>query len=70
MEAADWRQRAAITRREGIYLEPAGRERRTASRLAAAGTIAGGTSSLLMARYGFQQTAPTPAPNPWSPDYS
>lgn len=55
VEAADSRKRAEIARKEGVYLEAAGREAKSASRWQAAGTIAGGTGSLLEARYGFSR---------------
>jgi hypothetical protein len=53
VEAEDTRKRAEIARREGIMLEAAGRERRTASNVAMAGGLLGGTGSLLAAKYGF-----------------
>jgi len=53
VQAEDLRRRGQIARQEGVYLEEAGRAERSASRIAAAGTIAAGTGSLLQARYGF-----------------
>lgn len=57
VQAADLRKRAEIARKEGVYLEAAGREAQGASRWQAAGTIAGTGASLLQARYGFGRTA-------------
>lgn len=53
VQAADLRKRATIARKEGVYLEAAGKETQAASRWQAAGTIAGTGASLLEARYGF-----------------
>jgi hypothetical protein len=50
--AEDLRKRAEIARKEGVMLEEAGKARATAGYLGAAGTIVGGTASLLQARYG------------------
>ncbi|HKA75346.1 MAG TPA: hypothetical protein VKE26_26320 [Xanthobacteraceae bacterium] len=59
VEAVDLRRRAVLARREGVLLEQAGRAEahgyRVGGALSAAGTIAGGTASLLQARYGFNQ---------------
>jgi hypothetical protein len=53
VQATDLRRRGDIARKEGVYLEAAGREAQGASRWAAAGTIAGGGASILQAsRYG------------------
>jgi hypothetical protein len=66
VEAVDLRRRAALGRREGIQLEQAGRAEaggyRAAGYVGAAGTIAGAGSSLLLARYGFNQGSRTPKP--------
>jgi hypothetical protein len=53
VQSEDLTRRAEIARREGVFLEAAGRERQTASRIAAAGTLVTGGGSLLEARYGF-----------------
>jgi len=55
VQGADLRRRADIARKEGVYLEAAGRQQQSAAYLGAAGTIAGGTSSLLQMRYGFKR---------------
>lgn len=52
VQATDLRKRAEIARKEGVYLEAAGKQQQTASRYAAAGSIISGTSSLLQAKYG------------------
>ncbi len=43
VQASDLRKRAEIARKEGVYLEAAGKQQQTASRYAAAGTIIGGS---------------------------
>lgn len=53
VQGEDLRKRAEIARKEGVYLEKAGGEQRTAAYTAAAGTILTGTTSLMMDRYGF-----------------
>ncbi len=53
VQAEDLRKRATIAREEGVMLEAAGRERRTSALVGAAGTVLGGTASLLERRYGF-----------------
>lgn len=53
VQAVDYRRRADIARREGVFLEAAGRAQQGASRVAAVGTIASGGVGLLQARYGF-----------------
>lgn len=55
VQAEDIRRRAQITRREGVQLEAAGRERQGAARLGAAGTLVGAGASLLEQRYGFSR---------------
>jgi hypothetical protein len=57
VEAEDYRKRAEITRKSGVYLEKAGQQAASASYLQAAGSLIGGTTSLLQMRYGFQQRA-------------
>jgi hypothetical protein len=52
VQAVDLRKRATIARKEGVYLEAAGRQQQTASRFAAAGSIIGGASSVLQLKYG------------------
>jgi hypothetical protein len=59
VEAADLRTRAEITRKGGAYALQAGEEAATTANWQAAGTIASGTGSLLMQRYGFKDAAPT-----------
>ena len=68
VQASDLRQRAQIARREGVYLEAAGRTQAQAAYLGAAGTLLGGGASLYQARYGqpsgggnlsSRQTVPT-----------
>ncbi|HMJ04575.1 MAG TPA: hypothetical protein VK506_16655 [Conexibacter sp.] len=54
VEAADSRRRGEIARKEGVYLEKAGRATQAASRWGAAGTLVGGGASLLQQRYGFK----------------
>jgi len=53
VEATDLRKRGQIARKEGIYLEKAGRAQATSAYLGAAGTIVGTGGSLLAAKYGF-----------------
>jgi len=53
VEADDLRRRGEIARKEGGNLAAAGREAQSAARWATAGTIIGGSSSLLQTRYGF-----------------
>jgi hypothetical protein len=55
MEATDLRKRAEIARKEGVYLEAAGQQRKSAANLAAVGTLIGGTASLLQTKYGFDR---------------
>jgi hypothetical protein len=52
VEATDYRNRAKVARKTGVYAAAAGREAQKASRYAAAGTIAGGATSLLDTYYG------------------
>jgi hypothetical protein len=54
VQAEDYRKRAEITRKEGVYLEKAGGQAAQSSYLQAAGSLIGGTASLLQMRYGFQ----------------
>lgn len=51
--AQDLRKRAEIARKEGVYLERAGGQAATSAYIGAAGTVLGGTTSLLEAKYGF-----------------
>lgn len=53
VEATDLRKTADIQREEGANFEAAGRQRQTAQRWQAIGTIASGSYSLLESRYGF-----------------
>jgi hypothetical protein len=55
VQATDLRKRADIARKEGVYLEAAGKQASSGSKLAIAGTLLGGTASLLQTRYGFQR---------------
>lgn len=52
VEAEDYRKRAEIARKEGVMFEKAGSAARTAGLIGAAGTVLGGTTSLLQSRYG------------------
>lgn len=58
--AEDLRRRATIARKEGVYLADAGRQAATTGNIAAAGTLIGGTTSLLKAKYGFDRARYTP----------
>lgn len=53
VQAVDDRKRAEVTRKEGVNAAAAGRERQTAARWGAAGTVFGTGASLLEKRYGF-----------------
>lgn len=55
VQAYDLRRQAAITRKAGANAALAGREAQTASRFQAGATIAGGATSLLQMKYGFDQ---------------
>lgn len=55
VSAEDLRRRAQIARKEGVYLEAAGHQAATTGNIAAAGTLIGGTGSLLKAKYGFDR---------------
>lgn len=55
VQASDLTARAAIARKTGVYQEAAGRQAATASNYQVAGTLIGGTASLMMQRYGFSQ---------------
>jgi hypothetical protein len=55
VQAEDLHARATIARQTGVYQEAAGRQAATASNYAVAGTLIGGTTSLMMQRYGFNQ---------------
>lgn len=55
VQGEDLRKRAEIARKEGVYLEAAGRQGQSAARWATAGTIIGGGASLLQAKYGFDR---------------
>lgn len=61
VQAIDLRKRAAITRKEGSFAQQAGAEQAKSAYLGAAGTIAGGTMSLMQMRYGFRDTASSSA---------
>lgn len=56
VSAEDLRMRADIARREGVYLEATGQQQATNANYAAAGTLIGGTASLLATRYGFDRS--------------
>jgi hypothetical protein len=53
VEATDMRKRADIARKEGINLEEAGKQRQSAAKWGAVGTVVGAGSSYLQSRYGF-----------------
>lgn len=53
VQAEDYRKRADISRKEGVYLEKAGGAARTSAYIGAAGSAFSGSASLLEARYGF-----------------
>lgn len=53
VQGEDLRKRAAIARKEGVYLEAAGNAYRSGSGLNTAATLLGGGASLLQMRYGF-----------------
>lgn len=55
VQATDLRKRGEIARKEGVYLEAAGKQAGSAAKLGIVGTLAGGGASLLQMRYGFQQ---------------
>lgn len=57
VQAFDYRQQAAIDRKAGANQMLAGEQAQTASRWQVGGTIVGGTTSYLQARYGFQGKA-------------
>lgn len=57
VQAKDLRKRAEIARKEGVYLEAAGRQNQSAANLAAAGSLIGGTASLLQMKYGFDKAS-------------
>lgn len=57
VQSQDLRKRAEIARKEGVYLEAAGRERQGASNLGAVGSLIGGGASLLQMKYGFDRTS-------------
>ena len=53
VEGEDLRRQAEITRKTGVQLAAAGRQRATQANLAAAGTLLGSATSLVQMRYGF-----------------
>lgn len=57
VQAFDYRKQAEIARKTGVFAAQAGKEQQTASRYQAAGTIIGGSTSLLQARYGYGKGA-------------
>ncbi len=54
VEAEDLTRRAQIARKEGVYLEAAGRERASQAKIGMAGTVLGAGMSLVQQRYGFK----------------
>lgn len=60
VQGEDLRKRAAITRKEGVYLEAAGKQNATAGNYAAASSLLGGGASLLQMRYGFSNSGYAP----------
>lgn len=57
VQATDLRKRADIARKEGVYLEAAGQQNKQAAYIGAAGSLLGGTSSLLQMKYGFDKAS-------------
>lgn len=57
MQATDLRKRAEIARKEGVYLEAAGKQTQSAYNLASYGTLVGGATTMLQTRYGFERAA-------------
>jgi len=57
VQAQDLHKRAEIARKEGVYLEAAGRQNQSAANLAAAGSLIGGAGSLLQMKYGFDKAS-------------
>jgi hypothetical protein len=57
VQAQDLRKRADIARKEGVYLEAAGGQAKSAANLAAAGSLLGGGASLLQMKYGFDKAS-------------
>jgi hypothetical protein len=57
MQATDLRKRAEIARKEGVYLEAAGQQAKSARNLAAVGTLVSGATSMLQTRYGFERAS-------------
>lgn len=54
VQGEDLRRRAEIARKEGVYLEAAGKQQASAANLGAFTSILGGGASLLQMRYGFK----------------
>jgi hypothetical protein len=54
VEAEDLRRRGQIARKEGVFLEAAGRSRQSQANLGAANTVLGAGTSLIATRYGFR----------------
>jgi len=57
VQAQDLHKRAEIARKEGVYLEAAGRQNQSAANLAATSSLIGGTASLLQMKYGFDKAS-------------
>lgn len=56
VEAIDIRKRAAITRKEGVMMEKAGKVAQSAHRLGAIGGVVTGAGSLLAEKYGWRES--------------
>jgi len=54
VESTDYRNRATIERKTGVQLAAAGQQARSAGNLNALTTLVGGTSSLLLTKYGMK----------------
>jgi hypothetical protein len=55
VEASNYRKTADVQRQEGTAFAAAGRQQQSAYRWAAAGTLLGGTTTLLQMAYGFKR---------------
>jgi hypothetical protein len=54
VQAEDYRARARIARKEGVYLERSGRVEQTTHNINAVGSLVSGGASLMQQRYAFQ----------------
>lgn len=55
IEAEDLRKRATITRKEGVYLEKAGRQQAQSAYIGAGASLLSGGTNLLAMKYGFDR---------------